>query len=1521
MAKAKGVEFIDVTAGTKALYESYGESKSAAFFPSGEKTHTNKLGAQTIAKVVAQLLYDGKTALMKYVNTEALTLPDRDSIDVVIESFGKDEVVTKKTNNYQAGDVIADSLACINGLYIRGKDTKDEYKILAETSDVSSVTFSDEDGTKLDVSVCAATQNANDYSSKIGTATAGRASADAFTRMFALNIGTSGHFYAKVGAAESGKQIKLVFSGVTKNTVTTDGTVADLDFKAENSGVIYLCANTPFRLYAAMFVPDPETGQPEDWNYQSVTTRSSGLWTYSNLSGENQSVPEGLTVYAVTGINADGKATLADIGSVIPAGGGFLVMGAANTDYALPSTTDEATYEGANLMVANSELRVLPVNEGSKTNYIFDGTKFVRASGSETIHEKQAYLSMETVVDELLPVIPEPECVNATVTLFDDSRKDRKVYQAAFGEKQKFYYMRPEQDTEARSQSYKADFAESPFTVTVQNNGDFIYWTTETIDGKSYESKHDTIVVNTIAKKPTVTYLSVEDTTSIYRIVYSKGTTLHYTIGDGEEQMYAERDTLDVSIKATGMMKVYSKNDAVVSDTTSVRAYAPTPSVLHDGVYDFSLLRNVIGADYTLTTWGYDSTLVVGGVTLNKPSAMTAKTFEGLTLTAPVKGDSESAESTDWRLLNAGRLRASKSDNDKYLALMGVKQGDYLLLNYSGASVKYLPAGTAQLTEGTDTLKSGKAYRIVTGGDLLLSIPADTLNCDITAITMTSTENVEAPTIALKNDTVLNVVRIRAGKSSLGMSVSIRYTTDGSEPMAENGILSEKSPVDLTFDENAVIKAVTVSETGATSAMSVYELNLPVSPHAASAVYTMEEMLVDGQIVCDTLSVGVYNQEYNSTESVWSTKLRTDFYPLAQTNGQVSVRNGSGSLQLQSDGTRVRLTRALAVHQLCVGDEIAFVYTGDGSLWSAAAAEGDEFTVNGKPAPAGTRIPSGAIIKVTKTKYSKNYVVVTPAGEKSGRVYIKSIYVNSDVPAVANIPSVELLQVVDTTAIYRFSYEEGEQLHYVLETDGEEQTGPTSGICDVEITKSTKVKAWTTRDVGDDHAVSETLSATLFAPTPAPSEDGDIDFADVSDELPADLEVTLDMNQGVTAGGQQLYKPSALTAATFDDKFAFSETNTSGKIKIRTKKLLAFAQGDDMSMALLDLKVGDIVAFEYTGTICFADGGRLESGVAYEVEKDGDLLLKLLLGESDVSISKMYIGEKPHRTEPTSILFATAVEEYEALEYGKTTAVYYNGKSSAQTFYRLNNDMEELPIRGKLSVEGASGELVSGGLKAGNRRVAIHGVARGDVIVMHIAEGGVTYEGHATKGDKIRVGDRVLQPGDSLRSGDVIIVDSLDYLNNYVVLKLNSKAVVTAMFINSEEVESVSMPTIVDKGKNVIQITAGKSSTGMNVTTCYTIDGTEPTELNGTSGPYEQFEVKLLESGMVTIKAITYSETGVSSSTAYLVVYADKMVYGPSFLMDENGNMYDVYNVWGQKVNALQRGQLYIVNGKKVIYK
>lgn len=426
VATAKGIEFIDVTSGVKEMFETYGEAKTKALFPSGEKTHTNQLGAQLIAKVAAKLLLN--TAIANYVDQETLALPDVDDIDVVIDDFGSEATVTKKTiwtfNDVEVGAAISDGnneIVNRNGLYVRGR--ADARAINAVASTLTSVTFSD--NTEQTVSVVAQTAGANTATeSTIGQNTAGRAAANGLAPMFALNIATPGTFYAIMAPTKKAadRNINLFFSGKLVDSkvindvydATTDH-LCELKYHAETTGVIYIAAGIASNLYAAMFVPDMEAGTEEDWNYQMLKTRENGWWTYTNMSGNNQSVPDGLTAYAVTEINDAGKAVLVAYGSVIANGAAVLVKGEADTEYALPSTTDEATYNGTNLLVANTTLRYLPATENDNTNYYFDGEKFVKATGGETIHEKQAYLNVASTAENILLPVEGEVTLNVTL--------------------------------------------------------------------------------------------------------------------------------------------------------------------------------------------------------------------------------------------------------------------------------------------------------------------------------------------------------------------------------------------------------------------------------------------------------------------------------------------------------------------------------------------------------------------------------------------------------------------------------------------------------------------------------------------------------------------------------------------------------------------------------------------------------------------------------------------------------------------------------------------------------------------------------------------------------------------------------------------------------------------------------------------------------------------------------------------------------------------------------------------------
>ena len=243
-----------------------------------------------------------------------------------------------------------------------------------------------------------------------------------------------------------------------------------------------------------------------------------------------------------------------------------------------------------------------------------------------------------------------------------------------------------------------------------------------------------------------------------------------------------------------------------------------------------------------------------------------------------------------------------------------------------------------------------------------------------------------------------------------------------------------------------------------------------------------------------------------------------------------------------------------------------------------------------------------------------------------------------------------------------------------------------------------------------------------------------------------------------------------------------------------------------------------------------------------------------------------------------------------------------------------------MPIDGKVSTESGSGEITIDGIKASNRHIAIHNLAVGDEILVRFYGGALTYDGHESKGNRVKVNGKTLAAQDTLTSGDVIVVEKVDYLNNYVVLKLDSKCSISGIFINREEIEKVWAPTIVESGKNTVLITAGRSSMDYQVTTYYTTDGTDPSDRNGIGGPYESYDVELLDGSLVPVKAISYSSSGKVSKIATYNIFADtrtEIVGVPV----ETSKPQVIYDLQGRKVETPLEGRIYIIEGKKVLYR
>lgn len=1591
LATTLGVPCIDLNAASQELWEEFGPNLTGSlFFPNGGTTHTSEMGARAMGIAANLIIRDWDTTTETYANYAAL----KSAMKTDVQQYKKEDYATLETTvttettwtfeksadgntTYSSGDVIANALIDYNGLYIRATSTESHNAKAAEPG-VSSVTFNlaDEKKKVIPITMASFFNGTTDFVSHIPE-TAGVATVSNNDRGYAINTSGAGTLYASFyctgnGSTETPRYVRISFDGTEIEAsrsvnITAKNQEVQVSYHANKAGTFCFWSEVSSQLLAVYYVPDADTSEDE-MHEPTGETISNPTFT---INGSEVSIAGGtstlegatITTYYKTGtestapeISSDGWTAYSEAFSMDATGYVYayskntatnVTSAVAVSDQVVIDLSAAVIYDFMAAYAANNAITPGFPEEGVTVYYNRD------TDASGTTNRSGTFYPI-TVNNEQLPVNSAISCFNKDQTMTEKGLKSSSGRPFAIHNLKAGDVIRIEFDgglyyAKSTYSGGKGNALEGLSTGDVIKN--IKAYTVSSIDAENNYVVFNTSATTTISQisinkeltmkyvpKPTVSTAYTENEGFYtYTISYQEGATLHYTLPGGTEQTKAGGESLNVNVTKIGDLKAYATLNAMTSETASQRVYAPTPAIASGGVYDFALVKETMLKDYKLGTLGYGDAVTIGGVAMKKPDAVVAKTLDCFAFTSEYT-DTENEQTKDgkeWLLLSAGRLRANATHDNK-MAILNVKQGQYLTITYKGegAVIKYSADGSAKLAEGTDVLTSDKGYEIKTGGDLLLTIPANAKPCDIYSISLASTEIVSAPTIEAREE--INKVTLRLGTSNFGKTVTAYYTIDGSTPTTSSTAVTKNGAI--TVDESCTMKAYCVSETGVASGVTEYKVSLPAASKSASVVYDWQNLALHSDTLkFATDGLTVYDKEYDSTKG-WETKKRTDFLAATNLDSKVSVRNGYKGLIYDKTKKTIRLTKPLAIHNLAVDDEIVIIYTGDGSLYSGAADEGDVFTVNGKAAPAGTAIPSGATIKVTKEKYENNYVVVTPSGPTSGKVYISAIYINHASPTVVNIPKAELASVdLDRmTSTYRFTFDEGAMLYYKDTKDNEVIAGSNTGTFDLVVAESAKLKAWEMNGT----LVSDTLSVTVYAPTPAPSTTGNFDFSEASEDLPADIEVTLDASNSVTVGGETLYKPSALTAATFGDKFAFTETGSSNKIRIRTNHHLMFAKGTNMSMGLLNLKKGDIIAFNYTGSITFADPSQVSvespavaaramtrtvsndmtSGTAYVVQADGNILLNLNLTEESTSISKMYIAAAPTAAAPAAIDFATASENYEEVETGSSTSVYVYGKSSAQTFKRLVNSSDELPIDGMISTEAGSGEITADGIKAANRHIAIHNLAAGDKITISFFGGALTYGGHETYGNRVSVDGKTLAAQDTLTSGDVMVVEKVDYLNNYVVLKLDSKCCISGIFINRDEDEKVWAPTIIENGKNTVLITAGRSSLGYQVTTYYTTDGTDPSDRNGIGGPYDSYDVELLDGSLVPVKAISYSSSGKVSNITTFNIFADMRteIIGVSV---EDSKEQVIYDLQGRKVETPMEGRIYIIDGKKKLYR
>lgn len=255
--------------------------------------------------------------------------------------------------------------------------------------------------------------------------------------------------------------------------------------------------------------------------------------------------------------------------------------------------------------------------------------------------------------------------------------------------------------------------------------------------------------------------------------------------------------------------------------------------------------------------------------------------------------------------------------------------------------------------------------------------------------------------------------------------------------------------------------------------------------------------------------------------------------------------------------------------------------------------------------------------------------------------------------------SVKGLSEDKTKSVYTITYNSKDVLHYKIGEDGIEETPSPAmaGTYDVEISANGTLIAWTTRE---GVTPSDVTTRDVYVPTASVYADGIYDFTKVTGTTPVEI-VTSEQ----TVGGQAVYAPNAITATTFDRRFAFS-TITGTDVRLMGGKGMRVAKGKNIFIALKNLEKGQVFAINYTSTSAddgvifksasILDGATAETKVVssqdYAIKEAGNILIQVSNANASLDITSIKLGSKM-KTEQADVEYV--VTNGEATVTGFTT--------------------------------------------------------------------------------------------------------------------------------------------------------------------------------------------------------------------------------------------------------------------------
>lgn len=469
---------------------------------------------------------------------------------------------------------------------------------------------------------------------------------------------------------------------------------------------------------------------------------------------------------------------------------------------------------------------------------------------------------------------------------------------------------------------------------------------TETVTAPSCEAATEgKVTTGTV----TITPATTDDSAATMTTYYATSLTSAAPATDATDAWTVLPDDKTIRMEKSGYIFLYGKSSTGI--TTSVATI-----------------------DVELPVYGTYNFGDIAGTYYNNTSTSKSASFENgeLKVESTLFGLNRAFSGTNWNLRysDATYKGLQTSSGTSTMTISRLNQYDIVKIKHNNA-ITASSENVTLLGSTKENEKVGEITYVINSGN---SIELSGTSAWIYSVEISNEDAVSAPTITVDGN---NQVTIDGGTSLQGKTVTVYYTTDGSNPTTSSTQYS--SP--FTAEKTVYIKAFSVVTENTNIQSPVAEKKVSVG------TYTATKNVFDFAALAGDFGEFAFVETAVSLNEYWSTSVTNedkDFYEITNTDHFTATDNTVKVLMRGKTGNTLSYTNGgmtgsnsglIAITGLTIGQRVIVEYLNGGSVRYNTGAGKGEVTVNGTTLERGATIASGAVMTVTNGDYMVLYNV------------------------------------------------------------------------------------------------------------------------------------------------------------------------------------------------------------------------------------------------------------------------------------------------------------------------------------------------------------------------------------------------------------------------------------------------------------------------------------------------------------------------------------------------------------------